>query len=161
MRMLPKGRRNGRVDVRKRTGCRQPRFPPVGQRFGKTIGNRPGAETAEELLAQPSPSKTGMTLAQQKDELFNRMREVVKVGRIVRFRGPAGGYAHHDGSIGTLVEVSGGDNDTAKDIAMHITAQKPKVVAKENLDPADIDKERESSPSPPARKASRRTSSPR
>lgn len=120
-----------------------PDFRQLANDLAKQLATGPGAETAEELLAQPSPSKPGMTLAQQKDELFNRMREVMKVGRIVRFGGGAGGYAHHDGSIGTLVEVSGGDNETAKDIAMHITAQKPKVVAKENLDPADIDKERE------------------
>ncbi len=49
---------------------------------------------------------------------------------------------HHDGSLGALVEVSGGDNDTAKEIAMHITAQRPKVVAKEHLDPTDVEKER-------------------
>ena len=75
--------------------------------------------------------------------MFNRIREVFKVGRIVRFNAPSGGYAHHDGSIGALVEVSGGDNDTAKEIAMHVAAQKPKVVSKEQLDPAEIDRERE------------------
>jgi elongation factor Ts len=67
----------------------------------------------------------------------------------VRFNSPSGGYAHHDGSIGALVEVSGGDSDlakagdTIKEIAMHVAAQKPKVVSKEQLDPADIDRERE------------------
>jgi elongation factor Ts len=143
------------ADVARRTGAMvelmcesapvagSPDFRQLANDLAKQLATGPGAEAAEELLAQPSPSKSGMTLAQQKDELFNRMREVMKVGRIVRFHGATGGYAHHDGSIGTLVEVTGGDNDTAKDIAMHITAQKPKVVAKENLDPADIDKERE------------------
>ncbi len=111
--------------------------------LAKQLATGPGAATADELLAQPSPSKPGETLGQQKDDLFNRMREVVKVGRIVRFVGPTGGYAHHDGSIGALVEVSGGDNETAKDVSMHVAAQKPKVVAKEHLDPADIEKERD------------------
>ena len=39
--------------------------------------------------------------------------------------------------------MSGGNNEIAKDVAMHVTAQKPQVVAKEDLDPADIDRERE------------------
>jgi elongation factor Ts len=120
-----------------------PDFRQLASDLAKQLAIGPGATTAEELLAQPSPSKPGITLAQQKDELFNRMREVVKVGRIQRFEAPAGGYAHHDGSIGALVEVSGGENDTAKEVAMHVAAQKPKVVAKEDLDTADIDKERE------------------
>jgi elongation factor Ts len=120
-----------------------PDFRQLASDLAKQLATGPGATTAEELLAQPSPSKPGVTLNQQKDELFNRMREVVKVGRIQRFKAPSGGYAHHDGSIGALVEVSGGENDTAKEVAMHVAAQKPKVVAKEDLDPADIDKERE------------------
>jgi elongation factor Ts len=120
-----------------------PDFRQLAMDLAKQLATGPGAATAEELLAQPSPSKPGITLAQQKDELFNRMREVVKVGRIERFKAPSGGYAHHDGSICALVEVSGGENDTAKDVAMHVAAQKPKVVAKEHLDPAEIDKERD------------------
>ena len=99
-------------------------------------------KSADELLAKPSPSKPGHTLGEVKDDMFNRIREVFKVGRIARIDGPTGGYAHHDGSLGALVGVSGGDNDTAKDIAMHITAQNPKVVTKENLNPADIEAER-------------------
>ena len=118
-------------------------FRQLANDMAKQLATGPGAATADELLAQPSPSKPGMTLAQQKDDLFNRMREVLKVGRIVKYSAPSGGYAHHDGSIGALVEVSGGDNDTAKEISMHVAAQKPKVVAKEDLDPADIDKERD------------------
>jgi len=118
-------------------------FRQLANDLAKQLATGPGAATAEELLAQPSPSKPGQTLAAQKDDLFNRMREVMKVGRILRIDGATGGYAHHDGTLGALVEVSGGNNETAKDVAMHVTAQKPQVVAKEDLDPADIERERE------------------
>ncbi len=118
-------------------------FKQLANDLAKQLATGPGAKTGDELLAQPSPSKPGVTLGEVKDDMFNRIREVFKVGRIVRIDGSTGGYAHHDGSFGALVEVSGGDNDTAKDIAMHITAQDPKVVAKENLDPADVNMERE------------------
>jgi elongation factor Ts len=118
-------------------------FRQLANDLAKQLATGPGAATAEELLAQPSPSKPGQTLAAQKDDLFNRMREVMKVGRILRINGPSGGYAHHDGTLGALVEVSGGNNEVAKDVAMHVTAQKPQVVAKEDLDPADIEREHE------------------
>jgi len=120
-----------------------PDFKQFANDLAKQLATGPGAATAEELLAQPSPSKPGKTLAAEKDDMFNRMREVFKVGRIVRIDGPCGGYAHHDGSMGALVEVSGGSAEAAKDIAMHIVAKKPTAVSKEDLNPADIDKERE------------------
>ena len=103
----------------------------------------PGAATADELFAQPSISAPGKTLGDQRDDMFNRIREVFNLSRMVRIDGPSGGYAHHDGSSGALVEVSGGATETAKDIAMHVVAQKPQVVSKENLDPAEIEKERD------------------
>jgi elongation factor Ts len=118
-------------------------FRQLANDLAKQLATGPGAATADELLAQSSPSKPGHTLALQKDDLFNRMREVMNVGRIVRIDGPAGGYAHHDGTLGALVEVSGGNNEVAKEIAMHIAAQRPQVVAKEDLDPADVNRERE------------------
>jgi elongation factor Ts len=120
-----------------------PEFRQLVNDLAKQLATGPGASTAEELLSQPSPSKPGQTLALQKDDLFNRMREVMKVGRILRINAPAGAYAHHDGTLGALVEVGGGNSEVAKDVAMHITAQKPQVVAKEDLDPADVDRERE------------------
>jgi elongation factor Ts len=120
-----------------------PEFKQFASDLVKQLATGPGATTGDELLKQPSPSKSGHTLGEVKDDMFNRIREVFKVGRIVRINAPSGAYAHHDGSIGALVEVTGGDNDTAKEIAMHVAAQKPKVVSKEQLDSADIDRERE------------------
>lgn len=111
--------------------------------LAKQLAVGPGAKTAEELLAQKSLSKPGMTFGEQKDDMFNRIREVFNVGRILRIDAPCGAYAHHDGSLGALVEVSGGTADAAKDIAMHVAANKSTtVVRKEDLDPAAVDKER-------------------
>ena len=63
--------------------------------------------TGEQLLAKPSPSKAGSSLQDQLDELYNRMREVFKVGRILRYDGPCGGYSHNSGTVsGVLVLVA-------------------------------------------------------
>lgn len=102
-----------------------------------------GAASPEELLAQPAPNKPGMTLGEQKDDMFNRMREVFNVTRLLRIDAPCGGYAHHDGSIAVLVEVRGGSPEVAKDIAMHVAARSPAVVRKEELDAAEIERERQ------------------
>jgi elongation factor Ts len=44
--------------------------------------------------------------------------------------------------IGALVEVEGGTEDLAKDVAMHIAAQNPKAANIADLDKSLVDKER-------------------
>jgi elongation factor Ts len=117
-------------------------FKQLASDLAKQLATGPGAASGEELLKQPSPSQSGKTLNDVKDDLFNRMREVFQVGRLVRINGSCGAYAHHDGSLGAIVEIEGSNLDAAKDIAMHIVAQRPLVVKKEDLDPAVVDKER-------------------
>ena len=103
----------------------------------------PGAASPEALLAQPSPSKAAPTLKQQFDDLNNRIREVFKLERIVRIDGHCGGYAHHNGATGVLLQFEGGNAELANDICMHVAAMRPAVVHKEELDPAVVAKERE------------------
>lgn len=103
----------------------------------------PGAKTAEELLDQPSPRKAGVTLREQKEDMFNRFREVFKIGRLIRIDGPCAGYSHNSSTVaGVLVEVAGGNPQLARDVCMHIAAMRPEVVSREELDPAEIEKER-------------------
>jgi len=111
--------------------------------LAKQLGTGPGAKTPEELLAQPSPSKKGETLQTQLDDLSNRIREVFRLSRVARVEAATGGYAHHTGTSGVLVEVEGTSAEAAKDIAMHVAAMKPAVTIIEELDPAEVDKERE------------------
>jgi elongation factor Ts len=59
------------------------------------------------------------------------------------------------------VQIEGGNADAAKDVAMHVVAQNPSAVSKENLDPALVQKEREILSEAARRRASPRTSSKR
>ncbi len=120
-----------------------PDFVQFANDLAKQLATGPGAKTPEELLKQPSPSKPGQTLGEVKDDMFNRIREVFNLARIVRIDSPTGGYAHHTGSTGVLIEVEGGNADVAKEIAMHVAAMRPSAVTKEDLDPAAVAKERE------------------
>ncbi len=73
----------------------------------------------------------------------NKIREVFKLERIVRIDGRCGGYAHHNGAVGVLLRFDGGNDELARDICMHVTAMRPAVLAKDDLDPAVVGKERE------------------
>ncbi|MGB8852986.1 MAG: translation elongation factor Ts [Pirellulales bacterium] len=125
-----------------------PDFKDLCNDIAKTLALGPGAATPADLMAQKSQAHPGKTLAELKDDLFNRMREVFELSRIKRIDAPCGGYAHHDGSKAAIVEVSGNTSaanaaEVAKDIAMHVVALAPQAVRKEDLDPAVVEKERE------------------
>jgi len=104
----------------------------------------PDVKTAEDLLALPSPGKPGQTLGDQKDDMFNRIREVFNVGRMARFDGATGGYSHNSGTVsGVLVSIVGGTDDAAKDVCMHVAAMRPSALSREEVDESLINKERE------------------
>jgi elongation factor Ts len=103
----------------------------------------PGATNPDDLLGQPSRSKPGKTLRDQFDDLTNRIREVFRLQRIIRLDGPCGGYAHHNGGSGVLLQVEGGNGELAKDICMHVAAMRPTVVSQSDVDPKLVEKERE------------------
>jgi elongation factor Ts len=107
------------------------------------LATGPGAKTPDELWKQPAPSRKGMTLQQWKDEVEGKMREVIRLARVMRIDAPTGGYVHHDAKSGVLLEVEGGSDDLAKSIAMHVAAMKPKAATTAELDPALVKKERE------------------
>jgi len=119
-------------------------FIQLAQDLATQLATGPGAANGEELLDQDSPSQPGVTLRQQKDDLFNRIREVFNVGRIVRVEGTCGGYQHNAGTTaGVLVQIEGGSDEAAKDVSMHIAAMKPEVLAVADLDEAQVERERE------------------
>ena len=119
-------------------------FIQLANDLAQQLATGPGATTGDELLSQPSPSKPGSTLKDQKDDMFNRIREVFNVGRMQRFDGPCGGYSHNSGTVsGVLVEVEGGTDVAAKDVSMHIAAMRPVALTKEEIDPKLVDQERE------------------
>ncbi len=109
--------------------------------LAQQLATGPGAATPEELWAQPSPSKNGDALEVQRDDIQNKMREVLRLARIVRIDASCGGFVHL-GKSGVLVEVEGGNDALAKDVALHIAAMNPSATTKEDLDPAIVEKER-------------------
>ncbi|HUG69386.1 MAG TPA: translation elongation factor Ts [Pirellulaceae bacterium] len=118
-------------------------FIQLANDLAQQLAIGPGASSVDELLAQPSPSKPGQTLGEQRDDLMNKIREVFNVGRLQRLSGATGGYSHNAGTIaGVLTAVKGGNDAAAKDVCMHIAAMRPAALNVEDLDPAEVEKER-------------------
>ena len=130
--------------MRKRPVAKNDEFVDLAADLAKQLATGKGAATGDELLAQPSPSKSGETLKDQMLDTANRIREVFKVGRVVRIDGRCAGYVHHAGrTVGVLLEVEGGTPEVAKDVCLHVASMGPQVLSKEDIPAADVEKERE------------------
>jgi elongation factor Ts len=77
--------------------------------------------------------------------LVGRIGENMSIRRFerVQAKGKLVSYVHGGSKIGVLVDLAGGDDPLAKDVAMHIAAYKPVALSRDQV-PADlIEKERE------------------
>jgi len=86
----------------------------------------------------------GSTVEATRAELVGRIGENLSLRRFARFdlQGRAGTYIHGGSKIGVVVDVVGGDDALAKDIAMHIAATKPVSLAREEVPAELIERER-------------------
>jgi elongation factor Ts len=103
------------------------------------------ATTVEELLAHADTHDPKRTVADRIQDVIGLIRENMKVARFTRMNGLVGGYAHHDGSVGVLVQVTGdkAEAQLLRDVSMHITAKNPAAARREDVQPGTIDKEKE------------------
>jgi len=88
--------------------------------------------------------ESGETVETMRRALVAKLGENITLRRFDRMQtnGVLGRYVHGM-RIGVLVEVEGGDDELAKDIAMHIAASNPACVGPDDVAPDVLDKERE------------------
>lgn len=93
------------------------------------------ASTVAELLAVSIPA-TGATVEETRRAMVAKIGENIAVRRFHRLTAPGGLVASylHGGRIGVLVELTGGDAELGKDIAMHVAASKPACVDESGVD---------------------------
>jgi elongation factor Ts len=104
------------------------------------LANAPTAESAREL---PLPADPSRKIGDLMDEIFNRMRENMKIARVGQLRGNLGYYVHHNSQVGVLLQMSGACSEELKsDLCMHITALKPPVIRREEVAAKEIELQR-------------------
>lgn len=101
------------------------------------------------LMAKPLKGHAGQTVEEACQALSSKVGENVLVRRII-FSNPLSnpaaqtiGVYRHGTRIGVIVELDAADKDLAKDLAMHIAANRPLVIAPENVSADLIEKEKE------------------
>ena len=85
----------------------------------------------------------GQPVENARQALVAKIGENIQVRRFVSKRtdGALGAYVH-GGKIGVLVDVSGGDVELARDLAMHVAALNPEFVSADDVPAEVIDKEK-------------------
>ncbi len=82
----------------------------------------------------------------ERQALVQEIGENINVRRAALVQAPDGGavfgYLHQDGKKATLVALAGGDEALGRDLAMHVTAMRPLVVAPEDVAEEAVAKER-------------------
>jgi elongation factor Ts len=107
-----------------------------------------------ELVAKRNPSDVAAlsqlpiaasTVEERRKSLIGKIGENMSVRRFVRHesKGRLASYIHGGSKIGVLVDVVGGDETLARDIAMHIAASKPLALSREDVSAEVVQKERD------------------
>ena len=111
------------------------------------------AKALAALVAEASPADVealsalqldGVTVEERRKTLIGKIGENMAVRRFVRIagHGKVASYVHGGSRIGVLVDVEGGDEQLAKDLAMQIAASKPVALDRSGVPDSLVEKER-------------------
>lgn len=103
-----------------------------------------GATDVESASAAPLGRTT---VAEAVTELGAKIGENISLAKVANFDGTTHLYLHRRASdlppqVGVLIEYTGGDDDLAHQVAMHIAAMSPAYVTREDVPAEDVENER-------------------
>jgi elongation factor Ts len=113
--------------------------------FAKGVAELVATQNPAGVAALSSLKLGGRTVEATRAELVGKIGENMSLRRFVRIeaKGKLVSYVHGGAKIGVLVDVVGGDDALAKDLAMHIAASKPVSLSREEVPAELIKKERD------------------
>lgn len=105
------------------------------------LTNRP--DSIEQVADLQMP--TGGTVEEARTQLITKIGENISIRRFSIVENQGGTFSSylHGKRIGVVVEIKGGDENLARDIAMHIAASNPTCVSEKDVPAETLEKERE------------------
>jgi elongation factor Ts len=112
--------------------------------FAARLAELVASKNPVDVAALSALTIDGKTVEATRTEMVGRIGENMSIRRFVRIqaKGRIAQYVHGGAKIGVLVDVVGGDETLAKDLAMHIAAAKPVALSKDQVPAELIEKER-------------------
>ncbi|MBQ1782636.1 MAG: elongation factor Ts [Gammaproteobacteria bacterium] len=119
--------------------ARDANFVAFGQKL-VDVALTSGAASVEQLNAADFD---GQTVDQARTALVAKIGENIQIRRVARLSDvPVIGAYLHGSRIGVLVAMQGGDAELAKDVAMHVAANRPDFVSPDQVSAEVVEKER-------------------
>lgn len=101
------------------------------------------AEVLADKLLKGEIKPSDRNLPEVKD-LALKLGENIQIGGMKLMEGKnIGEYVHSNKKIGVLVSLQGGNNEVARDVAMHVAATNPRVISPEEIARELVEKEKE------------------
>jgi elongation factor Ts len=113
--------------------------------FAKRLAELVVKENPPDVTALAQLALDGSTVEERRKTLVGKIGENLSLRRFKRHeaRGKLATYIHGGSKIGVMVDLVGGDETLARDIAMHIAASKPLALTRDEVAPEIVQKERD------------------
>ena len=112
--------------------------------FANDIAKLVAESKPADVAALSALPLNGSTVDEVRKGLIGKIGENISIRRfqIIEGKGKLSTYIHGGAKIGVIVDVVGGNDEVAHDVAMHIAASKPKALDKDGVDQNLIETER-------------------
>lgn len=112
--------------------------------FANDIAKLVAENKSADVAALSALPLNGSTVDEVRKGLIGKIGENISIRRfqIIEGKGKLSTYIHGGAKIGVIVDVVGGNDEVAHDVAMHIAASKPKALDKDGVDQNLIETER-------------------
>lgn len=112
--------------------------------FANDIAKLVAENKPADVAALSALPLNGSTVDEVRKGLIGKIGENISIRRfqIIEGKGKLSTYIHGGAKIGVIVDVVGGNDEVAHDVAMHIAASKPKALDNDGVDQNLIETER-------------------
>jgi elongation factor Ts len=111
--------------------------------FGNTLLTVASEHGINDIDSLNAAEVDGKSIADTRDTLVAKIGENISPRRVINVEGDNLGAYVHGGRIGVIAILQGGDEELAKDIAMHIAASSPQYVKPSDVPDEVVAKEKE------------------
>jgi elongation factor Ts len=111
--------------------------------FGQKVLSVATSNNLSDIDAVNAAEFEGDTISNIRDTLVAKIGENISPRRVITVEGDNLGAYVHGGRIGVIAILQGGDEDLAKDVAMHVAASSPQFVKPSDVPAEVVEKEKE------------------
>jgi elongation factor Ts len=144
------GKSAGLVEINSETDfvARNADFQAMVAEFAQHVSENSGVDgiVGADVLSSQKFLNQEITVGDHLAAAIGKVGENLVLNRAARFSSSSGivtAYIHSNDKIGVLVETEGLEASAAKDLALHIAAERPRYLDRSEVNADDIEKERE------------------